>query len=132
MTYRDRLLTCPRCGKPLERRTRHEAWPCRSCHGVAVEVPELVRLIRRVVPDAAGHALDTARRVSAVPSIACAACGGPMQPVQFHGVALDRCYRDDLVWFDAAQLDQVIDLAIADHEARKGLMQKLRDLLFAN
>jgi len=99
---------------------------------VAVEVPELVRLLHRVVPDVPRDALETRRRISASPPIACAACGSPMQPVVFHGVALDRCYRDDLVWFDATVLDRVIDVAIADHEARKGFMQKLRDLLFAN
>ena len=36
------------------------------------------------------------------------------------------------MWFDATDLDRVIDVAIADHEARKGWGQKLRDLLFAN
>lgn len=137
MTYRDRLLTCPRCGNTLERRTRRESWPCRSCGGAAVEIVELIRLLRRFAPDvlpAGGrHGIETDPRASSAETpLACAACGQPMKPVWLHGVALSRCYKDEIVWFDASELDRVIDVAIADHEARKGWGQKLRDLLFAN
>lgn len=136
MTYRDRLLTCPRCVRPLERRTRHESWPCRGCDGVAVEIIELIRLLLRHAPDllSAGgaHGLDTPTRATPLPPLPCVACGLEMTPVELHGVALDRCYRDELVWFDATELDRVIDLVIAEHEARKSLGRKLRDLLFAN
>ena len=132
MTYRDRLLTCPRCGKPLQRRTRRERWPCHACKGVAVETSEVVRLLARVVPDFTGHTLDTEDRAPHETPLICAACGQPMRPVALQGVALDRCDKDQLVWFDATELDRVIDGAIADHEARKGWAKRLRDLLFAN
>jgi Zn-finger nucleic acid-binding protein len=135
VTYRDRLLTCPRCGKPLDRKTRRERWPCHACHGVAVEIGELIRLLARVVPELVPHGttrLDTPTRAPHEAALICAACGQPMTPVELHGVKLDRCYKDQLVWFDATELDKVIDIAIADQEARKGWTQKLRDLLFAN
>jgi Zn-finger nucleic acid-binding protein len=132
MAYRDRLLTCPRCGKPLDQKGRRERWPCRTCNGVAVEVIEVLRLLARVVPDHTGHGLDTPDRTPHETPLICAACGQPMRPVELQGVALDRCEKDQLLWFDATELDRVIDSAIADHESRKGWARKLRDLLFAN
>lgn len=133
MTYRDQLLTCPRCGKPLDLRPRRESWPCHACKGVAIDAGELLRVLARVVPElgtATGLAMH--RRATLGPALICAACHLPMTPVELHGIPLDRCDKDDLVWFDVNELDQLIDAVIADQEARKGWRQKLRDLLFAN
>lgn len=133
MTYRDQLLTCPRCGKPLDRRPRRESWPCHACKGVAVDEGELLRLLARVVPElGTAHALALVPRSSTGPALICAACHRPMAPVEMHGIPLDRCEKDELVWFDVTELDQLLDAVIADQEARKGWAQKLRDLLFAN
>ena len=55
-----------------------------------------------------------------------------MQPVALHGVELDRCTHVEMLWFEAKQLDVVIDAAMNEVEARKGWGQRLRDLLFAN
>ncbi len=136
MTYRDRLLTCPRCGSMLEHRTRRESWPCQACGGVAVEVGELIRLLHGVAPDLLAHrgadSFETPPRISLDPPVICAACGQPTKPVIFHGVELDRCLKDELVWFDPTELDRVLDAAIAAHEARKSWIEKLRDLLYAN
>ena len=132
MAYRDRLLTCPRCRKPLDQKARRERWLCRTCNGIAVEVIEVRRLLARVVPDHPGQLLDLRDRPPNETPLFCPACGQPMRPVELQGVALDRCEQDQLLWFDATELDRVIDGAIADHESRKGWARKLRDLLFAN
>ena len=118
----------------LKRRMRRESWPCGACGGIAVEVGELIRLVRRVAPDllAGAIGLETPPRSSSEPPVICAACGQATKPVSFHGVELDRCLNDDLVWFDAMELDFVLDAAIADHDSRKGWMERLRDLLYAN
>ena len=135
MTYRDHLLTCPRCGATLVRQTRHETWPCPACGGVAVELSELIRILMRYAPELlpdGANSLVTTRRAAAGPSLRCAACGRPMQRVELHGVNLDRCTHDELLWFEAKQLDVVIDAAIDEALARKSWGQRLRDLLFAN
>lgn len=135
MLYRDRLLTCPRCGDLLERSRRHESWRCGGCGGVAVDSGELVRILLRYAPgslERGGLRGLPTRAVAAPRGVGCAACGVPMRPLQLHGVRLDRCDHDRLVWFDTHQLDFVIDATIAEHEARKGWGRRLRDLLFAN
>jgi Zn-finger nucleic acid-binding protein len=133
MTYRDQLLSCPRCAKPLHRRLQRESWPCPACEGIAIDSEELTRLLARLVPElATAGVVETSARATSERALICAACGQPMTPVQLHGVPLDRCYRDELIWFDADKLDRLLDAVIADAEARKGWAQKLRDLLFAN
>lgn len=133
VTYRDQLLSCPRCAKPLDRRAQRESWPCHACDGVAVDSEELSRLLARVVPSlATAEPIVTPARTTTERALICAACGQPMRAVELHGVALDRCYRDELIWFDAAELDELLDAVIEDAEARRSWHQKLRDLLFAN
>jgi len=135
VTYRDHLLTCPRCGATLVRQTRHETWPCPACGGVAIELGELIRILMRYAPELLPHgasSLVTTSRPATGSPLRCAACSRPMQPVELHGVELDRCTHDQLLWFEAKQLDVVIDAAIGEVLARKGWGQRLRDLLFAN
>lgn len=133
MTYRDQLLSCPRCAKPLDRRTGRESWPCPACGGVAIDSEELSRLLARVVPAlATAQKIVTPSRASSERALICAACGQPMRAVALHGVALDRCDRDELIWFDANKLDELLDAVIEDADARRSWHQKLRDLLFAN
>ena len=128
--YRERILTCPRCEASLRSTARRELWPCGACGGVAVDAHELARTIARYAPTP--DVLDLPAAASPSRALLCAACNLPMQPLELHGIRLDRCDRDRLVWLDAHQLDVMIDAAIADHEARKGWGQRLRDLLFAN
>ena len=132
MTYRDQLLSCPRCASPLDRRTARESWPCPACRGVAVDLEELARLLARVVPDRGTAKVETPARATDARALICAACGLPMRAVELHGVALERCDKDQLVWFDATKLDALIDAVIEDADARRSWHQKLRDLLFAN
>ena len=133
MTYRDQLLSCPRCAKPLDRRTQRESWPCPACGGVAIDSEELSRLLARVVPVlATAGPILTPPRTTSERALFCVAGGQPMRAVELHGVALDRCYRDELIWFDDNKLDELLDAVIQDADARRSWHQKLRDLLFAN
>ncbi len=132
MIYRDQHLSCPRCGKPLDKRTRRESWPCPACDGVAVDIEELARLLARVVPELGTAKVETPARTSSDRALLCAACGQAMRAVELHGVPLERCDKDQLVWLDAGRLDELIDAVIEDADARRSWHQKLRDLLFAN
>ena len=135
MTYRDHLLTCPRCGATLVRQSRKETWPCPACGGVAVEVGELIRILQRYAPELlplGTSTLLTARPPAAGFALRCPACTRAMQPLELHGVELERCPHHELLWFEAKQLDVVIDAAIGEALARKGWAQQFRDLLFAN
>ena len=132
MIYRDQHLSCPRCQSPLDRRDRRESWPCAACNGVAVDLEELARLLARVVPERGTSKVETAARTADERALLCAACGQPMRAVELHGVAIERCDKDELVWFDATKLDGLIDAVIEDADARRSWHQKLRDLLFAN
>lgn len=133
MNYRDRLLACPRCTSPLERPARRETWTCSACNGLAIELDDLIRLLAKFSSGLVGrHANDVdAPTVSAAP-LPCPVCTDPMRPVTLHGVRADRCDRDKLVWFDASELDRMIDEAIEDHEQQKGWLRRVRDLFFAN
>lgn len=134
MTYRDRLLACPRCGAPLERPARRESWSCRACNGVALELEELIRLLLRFssdLVDRGSNDIDAPTIDDAV-GLPCPVCVQPMRPVSLHGVRGDRCDRDQLIWFDSSELELVIEGAIDSHDARKSMVQRLRELLFAS
>lgn len=135
MDYRSHLLSCPRCNHPLVRLARRETFTCRACNGVAIELGELIRLLVRyssdlVKPDA--NDLDAPTSEQAMPGTPCPTCGQQMRAVALHGVRAGRCDHDELLWFDAAELDQMIDGAIESNDAKKGVLGRLRDLLFAN
>ncbi len=134
MTYRDRLLSCPRCGLELRRQHRRDAWRCAKCRGVLVGIAELIRQLHGVapMPRRGGAGVEMRTRSPDRERVACAACASTMTPVVFHGVELDRCYDDELVWFDTVELERVLDAAIAEHDARRSWLDKLFDLLFAN
>jgi len=121
---------CPHCGTELDRPKRgKETWPCKKCHGVAIHADELHRLLSRFVDGHDTHELSP--RVTAQVRV-CPACNDRMSPATMVDVAVDRCAKDNLVWFDPQELEAAIHSVIAEQDARKGWMQKLRDLLFAN
>ena len=65
-------------------------------------------------------------------SLPCAACAKPMRAVRLEGVEIDRCYQDELIWFDPAELDRVLASAIERIEERRGWLARLLDHLYAN
>lgn len=134
MTYRDRILTCPHCGAVLDKpRGGSETWPCKACHGIALPRLELNRLLARfseMVPS--DLPLDLVPRATHLPPRACPACNEKMKAMTLLRVPVERCAKDDLVWFDPEELEATISSVIAEDDARKGWYRKLRELLFAN
>jgi Zn-finger nucleic acid-binding protein len=121
MAYRDRAITCPRCKVELQRHEVSDRWRCAKCAGIAAGVSDVVRELLVIAPDllpAGGVAgLTTLGRRSAT-TLTCPVCGAPMDPVFLGGVDVDRCYHDELIWFDDVELDRVLDIARAQREAR--------------
>src|SRR5262249_33601391 len=114
MTYRDRPIECPRCRVELQRADTHETWRCAKCKGVLSGVAEVVTALVAVAPELVdGDVLDlpTIGRRTVAPALPCSVCGGDLEPVFLGGVELDRCYHDQLVWFDRGELALVLETA---------------------
>ena len=45
----------------------------------------------------------------------CPACDKPMSPVSLRGVEIDRCYHDQLLWFDPTELGVMRPPGTAEH-----------------
>jgi Zn-finger nucleic acid-binding protein len=122
MSYRDRPLRCPRCGIELSRIDGRDRWRCAKCQGalfaVVEVICELVAAAPDLVPDAGIGGLTTLGRRSAAPLLACAQCGAPMEPVFLGGVDVDRCYHDEVLWFDRNELRWVVETAHEQHRER--------------
>lgn len=134
MTYRDRILMCPHCGAALDKpRGGRESYPCKACKGIALPRAEVMRLLARfseLIPK--GLPLDLVPRTSSAPPRGCPACNEKMMTMTLLGVDVDRCAKDDLVWFDPEELENAITSVIAEDDARKSWYRKFRELLFAN
>ena len=134
MAYRDRPITCPRCRVQLQRHDAHDRWRCARCYGIVVGVPEIVRELLVIAPDllppeGVAGILTRARRSAT--TLTCPACGAPMEPVFLGGVDVDRCYHDQLIWFDDLELDRVLATARSQREARdQTWLQRLISVLF--
>jgi Zn-finger nucleic acid-binding protein len=119
VAYRDRPLDCPRCKRELGRAAAAERWDCAACGGVLFGVGELARALVEIDPELApdGHVVDvpTLGRRSNEPLLACSICGDSLEPVFLGGIDVDRCYRDEVVWFDRGELASVFDRALAQH-----------------
>lgn len=115
MSYRDRAIQCPRCGLELVRGDERDRWRCGKCKGVLLAVSEVVRELVTAAPDLVPAdgigGLPTLGRRTTAPLITCSLCGAPMEPVFLGGVEVDRCYHDDMVWFDRGELGLVVDIA---------------------
>jgi hypothetical protein len=55
-----------------------------------------------------------------------------MQPVALGGVPVARCSADDQIWFDASELDRVVQRAGARHHQQRSWLGRLFSLLFAS
>lgn len=121
MPYRDVALRCPRCRVELTRQGTADRWPCARCGGALLGTGELVRELIAVAPDLRPEGgvedLPTRGRRSAE-ALPCAMCEEPMAAVFLGGVELDRCYDDELVWFDGGELQRVLAVAREQKAAR--------------
>jgi Zn-finger nucleic acid-binding protein len=122
MSYRDRAIQCPRCGIELTRSDGRDRWRCVTCKGALFAVGEVVQELLATAPDLApkkkGSTLSTLARRTVAPLLDCSVCGAPMEPVFLGGVDVDRCFHDELIWFDRGELALVVDVAADQHRER--------------
>ena len=122
MSYRDRAIQCPRCGIELVRASSRDRWRCSKCKGALFAVGEVVQELVETAPDLAPRStvtgLSTLARRTVAPLLDCSVCGAAMEPVFLGGVDVDRCYHDELLWFDRGELALVVDVAQDQHRAR--------------
>jgi Zn-finger nucleic acid-binding protein len=143
VAYRDRPPVCPRCGVELLRRQKRDIWRCPRCAGIQLAAGEVERRLRLFAPNISDEVIEdvmTARRSRspATPgraqgdALACPLCRRPMRPVIMGGVRVARCDADDQIWFDADELERVIERADARHESQRSWLGKLFAHLFAS
>jgi Zn-finger nucleic acid-binding protein len=122
MTYRDRPVQCPRCGTELVRSDTRETWRCERCRGLLAGVSDVAKRLVEVAPDLAPEgnvrALPTLGRHATAPLVKCPACAAPMEPVFLGGLDVDRCYHDELIWFDMGELDHILGIAKSQRDDR--------------
>ncbi len=96
------------------------------------EVAEkLIEVAPDLLPSGAGvNGLTTLGRRTYGPPLQCGVCSAPMEPVFLGGVDIDRCFHDELLWFDHDKLTRVLDIAREQHLERKlhrGWLSRLLD-----
>jgi Zn-finger nucleic acid-binding protein len=134
VAYRDRPPACPRCGVELLRRQRRDIWRCPRCTGMQLAAAEVERRLRLVATDISDDVIRdvmTARRSRAA-AVACPSCGRAMQPISLGGVHVGRCNSDDQIWFDARELDRILDHTGARHASQRSWFARLLSHLFAS
>jgi Zn-finger nucleic acid-binding protein len=134
VAYRDRPPVCPRCSVELLRRQRRDIWRCPRCSGVQLASAEVERRLRLIAPGISDDVIRdvmTARRSRAA-AITCPACRRPMRPVMMGGVRVGRCDADDQIWFDATELDRIVERAGARHQSQRSWLARLFSHLFAS
>ena len=102
---------------------------------------ELERRLRLLAPDISEEVIRdvmTARRAkppvrrSQPEALTCATCRRPMHPVALAGVRVARCEADDQLWFEAAELERVVELASRRHQSQRSWLARLFSHLFAS
>jgi Zn-finger nucleic acid-binding protein len=134
VAYRDRPPACPRCGVELVRRQRRDIWRCPRCTGMQLATAEVERRLRLVAPDISDEVVRdvmTVRR-SRAQAVRCAQCGRVMQAVSLAGVPVGHCATDSQMWFDARELDRMIERAGVHHQLERSWLARLLSLLFAS
>lgn len=114
MTYRDRPIRCPRCRVDLVRADSAERWSCSQCQGLLAGVTEVIRELLAVAPHLApqggiGDLSTIGRRADT--TLDCPMCADGMEPVFLGAREIDRCRHDHVIWFDATELDEILDVA---------------------
>lgn len=125
---------CPRCQSPLSRhRTEDDHrglfWVCSACQGRAVTLPVLRHLMD---PKAVKAVWATVLNHGRDGDLACPMCQRSMQGVAVaageNQMELDACRACHLMWFDAAELDQLPAKPTGDGPEIQ-LSQELREKL---
>lgn len=116
------------------RRQRRDIWRCPRCTGMHIATAEVERRLRLVAPDISDEVIRDvmiARRSRAA-AVVCALCGRAMQPVSLSGVPAGHCAADSQIWFDARELDRMIERAGVHHHLQRSWLARLFSHLFAS
>jgi Zn-finger nucleic acid-binding protein len=124
----------------LLRRQRRDIWRCPRCAGMQLAAGELERRLRVLAPDISDEVIRdvmTARRSRAASVrsraavLTCPTCRRPMHHVAMGGVHVARCDADDQIWFDAAELERIVEQTGARHQSQRSWLARLFSHLFA-
>jgi Zn-finger nucleic acid-binding protein len=112
----------------LARPDERERWSCSKCRGVLFGLGEVVARLVAIAPDLVpeggiGDVSTIGRR--SVDHVLCAVCGAEMEPVFLGGVDVDRCYRDQMLWFDFGELELVMEQAREQRDDRASWLARL-------
>ncbi len=102
------MFACPRCSIRLGRAKVKAGvcWRCNNCHGCAVTLPALRRVLDR---DIVNQVWQGARGGEGSAGADCPSCGKATReitaPLGWEGIPLDVCTRCHFVWFDGDEYD---------------------------
>jgi Zn-finger nucleic acid-binding protein len=123
----------------LLRRQRRDIWRCPRCNGMQLAASELERRLRVLAADISDEVIrDVMTARPAKPTVRrrvvinCPTCRRPMNQVAMGGVRVARCDADDQIWFDAAELERIVELAGARHQSQRSWLARLFAHLFAS
>lgn len=125
--FRDQVMQCPRCGKPLAHYKDRDKWRCRACNGVLVGGEQLVVEIGPHAQEVLDGEADPAR-----PAIhPCPICVFPMTPYTIGKIEVDRCVEHQVVWFDGGEIGKIRAAVPAEDDTplftnALGFIQQLR------
>jgi hypothetical protein len=133
VTYRDRPWSCPACPGTLVQDGGERRWRCPARAGVLLAGHTVTELLVEIAPELrpgvrGDHRVLTPTRRAVRPR-PCAACTDAMTPVFLAGVEVERCYDDDLMWFDAGEVRTVLGRARDQHLDHTSPFARLARLL---
>lgn len=128
-------MECPACkgAMVVAEYDRIETDYCTRCYGVWFDAGELELLLERMSVKDAGLALDEVVNpgVESRPSEKarrCPTCGRKMRKIlvgSAPGVLIDTCTQGDGLWFDAGELDQLIEQLERKEGAASGGQERI-------
>jgi len=98
---------CPTCREELTLQAddTFDAWVCPSGHGLAFTLSEAYERLRE---DEIHEIWQRARSADVATSTrGCPMCGATMVAVPCESITLDVCVIDEVLWFDAGELDRL-------------------------
>jgi Zn-finger nucleic acid-binding protein len=116
-------MQCPRCADhpALEQLAKKgvEFHGCQTCRGILLEKKGILRVlqtVRRPDPQASAESYDYFNSLvaaaeftpSKTPSMSCPQCRYDMYETENRGIRLDFCMNCQSVWFDAGELQQIL------------------------
>jgi hypothetical protein len=101
----------------------------------ASELERRLRVLAADISDEVIRDVMTARPAKTVRrrvATTCPTCRRMMDQIAMGGVRVARCDADDQIWFDAAELGRIVELAGARHQSQRSWLARLFAHLFAS